>query len=320
MDSLTKNRQTPAALLAMIEQAYGPDQVPAGDDWFSEMGDGWFSVAYRIRLRDGAEKVLKISPPADVEVLTYERGAMATEVAAIRLIHEHTTVPVPALDHAHAGKDFSWFFMDFVDGENLGLIRDSLSDEERVAYQKARGAANRELNSIRGTGFGRLDAPGDPSWRTVFTGMVSDVLRDGERRSVDLGRDYDAIRTVLAANAACLDEVTEPRLCEWDLWDGNVLVRDGAIVGIIDHERAFYGDPLIENGFAGCVPSGFADPAPFMEGYGHPPLTEPELRRRRLYNLHFLLILVIETEYRRFPDPGQYNWARAQLADLLPQF
>jgi hypothetical protein len=39
--------------------------------------------------------VLKIAPPSAVEVLTYERGAMATELAALRLIRERITVPVP---------------------------------------------------------------------------------------------------------------------------------------------------------------------------------------------------------------------------------
>jgi hypothetical protein len=43
--------------------------VPDGDDWASELSHGWFNVAYRIRLRDGAQVVLKIAPPAGVEVL-----------------------------------------------------------------------------------------------------------------------------------------------------------------------------------------------------------------------------------------------------------
>jgi hypothetical protein len=63
----------------MVGRAYGPDQVPDGDDGVRELGPGWFNVAYRIRLRAGDEVVLKIAPPPDVEVMTYEHGAMATE-------------------------------------------------------------------------------------------------------------------------------------------------------------------------------------------------------------------------------------------------
>ena len=94
MESITKNRQPVAVLREMVARGYGADQVPAGEGWFSELGHGWFNAAYRIRLRDGSEVVLKIAPPASVEVLAYERGAMATELAALRLILSacHATV------------------------------------------------------------------------------------------------------------------------------------------------------------------------------------------------------------------------------------
>jgi aminoglycoside phosphotransferase (APT) family kinase protein len=81
----------------------------------------------------------------------------------------------------------------------------------------------------------------------------------------------------------------------WDLWDSNVMIRDGEIAGIIDYERAFYGDPLGEAGFADAQLLAFGDPAAFMRGYGRGPLTPAEQVCRRLYCLHLALIMVIET-------------------------
>ena len=321
MESITKNRQPTETLRAMVARAYGPGQVPAaGQDWVSELGHGWFNVAYRIRLRDGTRVVLKIAPPPAIEVMTYERGALATELAALRLIREHTSVPVPAVDFADHSRelcDADYFFMAFIDADNLGIAGPALSAADRDAYHEALGAANRELNSIRGPAFGPLAGPGQVSWRTVFAGMAEDVLRDGERRQVDLGWDYDAVRDVIARHAGALDEVTEPRFVEWDLWDSNVMVRDGAIVAIIDHERAFYGDPLIEGGFTATQLPGFGDPAAFMRGYGHGALTEAERVRRRLYCLYLTLIMVIETVYRGHADTRQYDWGREQLAQAM---
>ena len=89
----------------------------------------------------------------------------------------------------------------------------------------------------------------------MFTGIVEAILADGEARNVDIGRDYDEIRKVVALHADVLDDVVEPRFVEWDLWDSNVMVRDGRIVTIIDHERALYGDPLMEAGFAAHRPA-----------------------------------------------------------------
>jgi len=165
MESITKNRQPEKTLRAMAERAYGPGQVPAASaDWVSELGDGWFNVAYRLRLRDGTRVVLKVAPPPGVEVLTYERGAMATELAALRLIREHTAVPVPAVHFADRSRelcDADYFFMDYVDADNLGITGPALPAAERDAYHEAVGAANRELNLIRGPAFGPLTGVAD---------------------------------------------------------------------------------------------------------------------------------------------------------------
>ena len=82
-DSITKNRQSIDGLRAMVTRAFGDAQLPEGEDWAEESSHGWFNVAYRIRLRDGRSTVLKIAPPAGVEVMTYERNMMRTEVHAL---------------------------------------------------------------------------------------------------------------------------------------------------------------------------------------------------------------------------------------------
>ncbi len=45
MFSITKNRQDAATLRRMIERAYGPEQVPVGDDFAHEFTHGWFNAA-----------------------------------------------------------------------------------------------------------------------------------------------------------------------------------------------------------------------------------------------------------------------------------
>ncbi|KAB8165898.1 phosphotransferase [Streptomyces sp. 3MP-14] len=309
----------------MVERAYGPAQVPEGEGWAEEMGHGWFNVAYRIRLRDGRSVVLKIAPPAGVEVMTYERNMMRTEVAALRLIEERTDVPVPAVhahDDSHELCDADYFFMEYVDAENLGIIRDRLTPEAYEAYDAQVGAANRAINEVRGPHFGPLlgPIPGRTSWREVLLGHIEDALRDGERRHVDLGQPYPLIRELLAAHADSLDEVTEPALIEWDLWSSNVMVADGRLVSVIDHERAFYGDPLMEAGFVATQSEAFGDGTGFLRGYGRGPLTPTEVTRRRLYNLHLMLVMVVETVYRGHTDPSQYDWAKEHLADAVAAF
>jgi aminoglycoside phosphotransferase (APT) family kinase protein len=98
------------------------------------------------------------------------------------------------------------------------------------------------------------------------------------------------------------------------------MVRAGKIVSIIDHERAYYGDPLIEAGFVATQLPAFGDPTAFLRGYGKTELTAGEQQRRRLYCLHLVLIMVIETVYRGHTDSRQYDWARGQLTETMALF
>lgn len=325
MESITKNRQSPDTLRRMVARAYGADQVVAGDDFAAELGHGWFNVAYRVDLADGRRRVLKIAPPPGVSVMTYEHDMMANEVAALELVKAHTRVPVPDVDYFDDARDLCdapWFFMPFVDADNFGILAEqgTLTPEQTASYNEQLGAATAELNTVVGPHFGRLTGPGSPTWREAFAGMIEDVVADGERAGLELGFDYALIRQVIAEQLGCLDAVTEPRFVEWDLWDSNTMVRDGRIVAIIDHERAFFGDPLMEAGFTGVDLPAFGDPSAFMRGYGLPALTPEQRDRRRLYTLYLILIMIIETHYRGHETPTQYDWARAQLVDLMRAF
>jgi len=317
MESITKFRQSPQTLRRMIERAYGPELVPEGDDFATELGHGWFNVAYLLQLADGRQVVMKIAPPQDVEVMTYEQDMLAGEVAAIRLLEERTSVPVPHVDHydpTHGVIAAPWFVMTFVPGDNFGEVSDDWPAERQQAVWRQIGAANAELNTIRGDGFGRFGVPGVATWREAFTGILEDVLADGERRAVDLGWSYAAVRQAIADHEACLDAVTVPVFCEWDLWGSNVMVADDRITGIIDHERAFWGDPIMEAGFLAADGTASAgDASGFLEGYGRGQLTAAELDRRRLYNLHLFLIMTIETVYRGHTTTDQLDMARPAL-------
>lgn len=234
-----------------------------------ELDHGWFNVAYLLTLRDGTRVVLKIAPPPGVEVMTYEQGMMRNELRALALVQKHTSVPVSPVDFADTGHELceaDYFFMPYIDADNLGILGPTLDKNEHAALRRAWGTANRELNSVIGPHFGSLAGPGDIGWRRVFTDMVEQVLRDGEHRDVGLGWDYGLLRLLVSDHEAVLDEVVEPRFVEWDLWDGNVMVRDGVLVSILDHEHAVYGDPLIESGFVATPLPGFGDPEPVHAG------------------------------------------------------
>ena len=323
MESITKNRQTPATLRAMVERAYGAEQVPTGepDTWLEELGHGWFNVAYRIVLRDGRAVVVKIAPPRDVPVMTAERGAMRIELDALALIADRTDVPVPHVDHAdlsHELVDADYFFMPFIDADNFGIITEGLSTEQRDAYNEALGAANRELNSIRGGWFGPLAGPGDPSWRAVFTGIVE--ASPGRRRGPQR-RHRPGLRRDPQGRRPARRRPRRRHRAE---------VRRVGPVGLQRHgpRRQHRRDHRPR----ACPVRGPADGGRLRRAPSCPtsatrprscaatataPLTPREQTRRRLYTLHLVVIMAIETVYRGHTTPTQYDWARGQIDRMM---
>lgn len=317
MESITKNRQSSGTLRAMIERAYGPDQVPVGEDFATELSYGFFNALYRIRLRDGAQVVLKIAPPSDVAVMSREHHLMRNELAAMDLVRRESRVPIPRVDHADLTGELinaDFFFMEYIDAACFGIAAEAGELSPRVveAGFEHLGAVNRELNAIVGPHFGPLEGPGFATWHGAATSWFDDVLTDGEKAAVDLGWRYDDVRETWGAHARVLDDVTEPRFIEVDLWMKNSMIRDGRIVAIIDHERAMFGDPLMEAGLTGLDLPVFPDPAPFMRGFGLTQLDESERTRRHLYTLWLAAVMLVETTYRQ-QTPQQYQWARDQF-------
>jgi fructosamine-3-kinase len=166
------------------------------------------------------------------------------------------------------------------------------------------------MNGIAGKSFGYMGLPEKQGidWKSVFLNMIEEVLKDGERIEIGLGTGYDEVRDLIDKAAFSLSEVKKPFFVHWDLWDGNVFVKDGKITGIIDFERAMWAEPLLEFCFRGHISI-----KEFYAGYGAN-LREEAPIRALLYDTYLFLIMVIETKYRMYPDDWQYGFATKQLA------
>ncbi|WP_225850439.1 phosphotransferase family protein [Streptomyces sp. HPF1205] len=321
MQSQTKRSLSPAELDALLRARTG-----AGCRVEAELADGWFNTAYRVLLDDGRPAVVKIAPPAGVDVLRYERGIMATEAMVYRRVADLPGggVPSPALIHA----DREFLVVSLLDGTPWDKAADHLPPATQKALRRELGAVTARLHTITPhDGVFGYPAPeaglSAAGWRTAFAAMVDALLEDAERRQSPLGLAPDAVRTWVAEGGYALDQVTEPRLVHFDLWPGNVFVTaadDGGparITGLIDHERAFWGDPaaeLVSLAFGGDT----GPDSDFAAGYtraggtlGSGPAFD---HRLALYQLYLALILVVECGPRGY---GQEHLAfcRQNLAE-----
>ncbi|MGW0187409.1 phosphotransferase family protein [Streptomyces sp. NPDC003362] len=321
MQSLTKRRVSPDELDRLLRAATG-----TGCRVERELTDGWFNTAYRVLLDDGRPAVVKLAPPADAAVLRYERGIMATEAMVYRRIADLPGGGVPSPALLHAGEDF--LAVSVLTGLPWDRAAARLSPGTEAALRRELGAITARLHTLTPPD-GRFGYPAAesalsaPRWRTAFAAMVEALLDDAGRWRSPLDVPPDRIRALVAEGGYALDEVTEPRLVHFDLWPGNIFVAgadDGGpagITGLIDHERAFWGDPaaeLVSLAFGGDTGPDSDLVAGYTEAGGTLDFTPAFRHRLALYRLYLGLLLVVECGPRGY-GADHLAFARRSLTE-----
>jgi aminoglycoside phosphotransferase (APT) family kinase protein len=288
---------------------------------------GTYSTAYRLDLDSGERAVLKVGPPPGAQLLTYEQELAATEALVFEAAAGLPGVPAPAIlgtDLAGEVVGRELVVMAYLDGRALNEVAPALPDGVHRRIRHEVGAICARLHTLTGERFGYIRGErrhDGSSWRTAFLSMVDDLVADARRIATTRPTRAEQIAAAIRTHADDLDQVAAPVLVHFDLWDGNVLIDDGRVSGIIDGERAFYGDPLAE--FASLAVLRDDDVlALVLEGYrderGTPLVIGPgEQRRLAFYRLYLHLLMLIEPVTRGYPvdDPPPYLDKLHELVD-----
>lgn len=303
MPLLTKNTQNQKILENLVKHAF-PDKKR---NEIHELTEGFFNIAYFVSFTDGTESVLKIAPHPDTAVMTYEKNIMATEVACMKLVAEKTAVPLPKMQFS----DFSctlcnapYFFMERIKGNSLSTQKDSMNEEEINKIYHEMGKLNKDINAITNSFFGypsQVALQGN-DWHVVFTKMLTAMVHDSQKANIEIEISLDGLFALLENSKDIFAEVTTPCLVHWDIWDGNIFVKDSKITGIIDWERCLWGDVLMEVGFRS-----YAQSADFLSGYGIEKFTLSEQKRILWYDIYLLFVAVQEHVYRGYEADN--SWA-----------
>ena len=283
----------------------------------ADLTDGMYNAAYRLSLSDGSRVVLKVAPPDDAPRLRYEHGLMRSEVSFYR--HARGRAPVPAVlasDFSRQVADRDIVILSFLEGGPLNRVSGSLTSAGRVAVRSQLGEAAAQLHAVKGSSFG-YERPTDglalsgSSWGEAFQRMWDAAVSDIDRYRVRTDVPTADLRAVIRGHLGLLNEVDEPALVHFDLWDGNVFAcADGhtaRLSGIIDGERMFWGDPLADF----VATSLFRDPADdaeFNAGYARAGGTrwefdEQQRTRLALYTAYLCMLMLAEAVPRGYSGP-----------------
>jgi aminoglycoside phosphotransferase (APT) family kinase protein len=319
----------------MFERSLSTDQIAAmlsvaGINWdrvtdAALLDGGSFNSVYRVALTNGSTLVLKAAPPAEMPVLRHEHGLLRSETLLYTLAAGRRIAGVPTMVY-DGGESF--LLMSEIPGQPWPEVEDRLSDSQRERLRGDVGRLVAGLHTITGRSFGYPShalGPLAATWRAAFGTMLDAALADVERfgATPTLPVPAGTIRELTTANADALDEVTTPVLVHFDLWDGNILVDSSSgtprIGGLIDAERAFWGDPLAD--FVSlAIFSDIRQDQAFLDGYrqaGGPVVFDASSEvRLALYRSYIYLILLAEITPRTF-TPAERQDREATVVPLL---
>lgn len=330
MRSQTKVSLSHSDIHTLFHAAFGDAAVPS----IREMTDGWFNTAYHLTT-DTMQTVLKIGPPPEAEVLSYEKNLLRAEVETMKLAASNPEIPVPRIlydDFSRTRLPCEYYFMEFIEGTPWNTLQAELSDEQNHAVEYQLGRMTAALNAFEHTAFGYYAFGRQfDTWPDAFRWMCALLFADAERFQIPLELAEQGFFEYFERYREYFADVTRPQLVHWDLWPGNIfLTFDGAapkiaghpkisgypkisghpkISGIIDFERALWGDPLMESyhGRLSEMPHYFA-------GYGENLFATRSQRVRRIfYNIYLFLIMIIEDGPRQYDDKGSVEWAKVRL-------
>lgn len=309
---ITKNRQSDEAITAMAKKAF-PDKTVIR---IKELTEGMCNVTYHVVFDDGSESILKIAAADRRGNTSNEVNLMKAEVEAMRLVSGKCSFRVAGIQYYDCSRTAcsgDYFFMEKLRGENLASLKDKLPESIRKELNREIGRISGELTAITNAKFGFL---GDEKrYSTLFDfvrTMLTNLLSDVQKKNVDPGCDPQRLVAELDSERKYFEEVKSATLVHWDMWEGNIFVSGNHVSGIIDWERAMWGEPFMDDRFRKHSRND-----DFLEGFGLDSFSESELRRIRWYDVILYLTMMIEVFYREFEDQGQYHWAKKMLLSVL---
>ena len=231
---------------------------------------GKFNDTFDVALSDG-HVMVRVAPPETETLCFYERRMMRQEPDIHAMLLERTSVPVPrvlAADFSHTIIDRDFLIMERLPGRPLTEARDISAGTFGRILRKT-GEYLREAHDITADRHGYLGAhrPMEPceTWPQAFEEMWNRLIDDVVAVEGYAPAEARFMRDLRAAHEGHFRHEVVSRFLHMDIWHQNILIDDrGEVTGILDWDRALWGDPEIE--FAVLDYCGISEP-PFWEGY-----------------------------------------------------
>lgn len=329
MKSVTKSKISTEEIEQIIHKNFPGENVVR----IEELTEGMFNTAYLVEgtgnLQQGV--VIKIGPEPSTKILTYEQDILRTEVTVYNKLADKPihTPDVLATDYSREIIPCDYFIMSRLEGQSWKKQQKKIPKDNMPSLMNELGKSFANIHTVQGEWFGYIkdnERFRFSNWADAFCAMVADILSDG----MDNGKKlpYKEVETIVNKHKSLLLEIEKPLLVDFDLWAGNVFINNRNryhITGIVDFERAFYGDPMADFVAAVMLFDDVTQEKDLQAGYseisGKPfVVSKNDLIRMKLYSLYLSLIMFVETyRYDKLYAMGVEKYVFGKISKLIKE-
>lgn len=213
----------------------------------SSLGAGEFNSVYSVDA-GGRAYVIKIAPPENAKILTYEKQMMEQELFYYNLMNRRANISVPHIyysDFSRRDIPTDYFIMDRLPGEQFDRV--NLTENQKAEANESLVAMVAGMHSVSGENFGYRQNGFHDNWYLALSSMVENLINDCRgfgrrtRRGAKLARYVTRHREIL--------EKVECSLINFDIWPPNIFCdyKEGELkLSWIDPERCLCGDRIAD--------------------------------------------------------------------------
>lgn len=279
---------------------------------------GKFNQSYFVRAEE-EDLVIRIAPPKDSVLLFYERDMMRQEPDIHALLRAKTSVPVARIvvfDDSHAVIPRDFILMERLPG--ISMAEAGYGNEDHVLRQVGQCLAHVHALTEKRYGYLGAHRPMEPqsTWAEAFRVMWRLLTEDIVQTGHYTRDEQQQLLALLETHLTCFDRDVPASLLHMDIWAQNILVSADGLTGLVDWDRALWGDPEIE--FAVLDYCGISQPA-FWDAYGGGRDTSYCGHIRNTFYLLYEIQKYIVIRHGRNNDPASARRYKEQALRIIRQ-
>lgn len=278
-----------------------------------ELAVGMFNNTFLVEAEGYPKLILRVGPDKSVFVFDHESLLLQRENSIephFKAI-EHLVPQTIFADFSGGVIDRDYVLQSFLQGKLWDEVKDTLTEEESESLWCQLGEISTVIHKVQGKKFGfPYPKQSFNRWSEAVINIASNMQADVRKLALD-DSGTDEFIALLQRGIHVLDEINQPKLIHGDLWPKNVLFvrqnKQPKIVGLLDAERGFWGDPMAE-----WIYHHLEIPSAYWAGYGGRPYGENVQFRDWAYLGLYSIQFILEAWRFKYDD----EFARKNLYDV----